>query len=482
MSVSALHGRSAAARPAGLFARLRPGPALATLFAILYACFLTRNYYWDGLSFAIDIEHAQTWRDLFNVHHLLYNFIGYGEYLLLGRSVRALYLMQWTNCLFGGILIWLLYRLLRSLDVPVPNSSAAAAVLATAATFWKFTTDADSYILANVFLVAAFLTIPRAPLRGALLHVCALMMHQLSALFYPVALVLLWRRNKDRFWRAALIYTVISGGLTLAAYGAAYHFASHRAAVTSFAGWLTYHAEVPFVFNPISGAGWLILGTARLFAGGKLEPVAFLAAPISLALLLWAGRTIIRSRDQLRSIRPSGPLLVWVGIYVGFLFIWEPYNTFYRLFYLTPLVALVAVATRALPARPLAAIAAALLCWNFLVYIYPNSRVERNSLLVFALAHQRQWPPGTGIIFSQLVPDLWTISYFNPQVSWIPLEHPDPVRVAETAAFFAKNGGKLYLDWTYLSRSGRPAPRFQFELVETSLGHVTNSGSSDLTR
>jgi hypothetical protein len=465
MSVPVIHGRSAKARPAGRVARLRPGPALAVLFGIVYACFLTRNYYWDGLSFAIEIEHAQTWRDLFNVHHLLYNFIGYGEYLLLGRSVRVLYLMQWTNCVAGAILIWLVYRLLRSFEVPVVNSAAGAALLATAATFWKFTTDADSYILANVFLVAAFLTIPRAPLRGALLHVGALMMHQLSALFYPVALLLLWRSRKERFRLNALLYTTISAGLTLAAYGAAYRFASHRAAVASFPAWLTYHAQVPFSFHPISGAVWVILGTARLFAGGKPEPIALAAAPLSLGLAGWAIRRITGSRRQFLSVKTARPLLVWVGVYVGFLLIWEPYNTFYRLFYLTPLVALLAIATRALPARPLAALAAALLCWNFLVYIYPNSRVERNSLLVFALAQQKQWPPGTGIIFSQLVPDLWTISYFNPQVSWIPLENPDPARVTEIAAFFAKNGGTLYLDWTYLTRSGRPAARFYFERV-----------------
>ena len=147
--------RSADGRQSGLGARWKPELWLAILFAFLYASFLTRNYYWDGLSFAIDIEHAQSWRDLINVHHLLYNFIGYGEYLLLGKSVRALYLMQWTNSLAGGVLIGLAYRLLRSIAVPAANSAACAAIIGTAATFWKFSTDSDSYILANVFLIAA---------------------------------------------------------------------------------------------------------------------------------------------------------------------------------------------------------------------------------------------------------------------------------------------------------------------------------------
>lgn len=464
MSVSTVSGRSPDARQAGRVAGLRLGPALTISFVVLYACFLTRNYYWDGLSFAIDIERAQSWRDLLNAHHLLYNLIGYGEYLLVCRRVRALYLMQWSNCLAGGVLIWLAYRLLRSLDVPVANSAACAMMIGAAATYWKFSTDADSYILANVFLLAAYKTVPRATLRGALLHVCAMMMHQLSALFFPVALALLWRERKERIWGAALSYTVVAVGLTLALYGIAYPLATQKPLVT-FPGWLTFHAQVPFEFSAWRGAGWLILGTARLFAGGKLGPIAYLVGPVSVGLVLWAAVRLVRRRRSFLTVLPEWPLLVWVGVYIAFLFVWEPYNTFYRLFYLTPLVVLLAVAVRALSARPLLSMAAALLCWNFCAYIYPNTRVEKNPLLTFALAQQKQWPPGTGIIFGQLVPDLWTISYFNPQVSWISLEEPDPAQVADRAAQFARSGGKLYLDWTYLNRAGKPAPRFHFELV-----------------
>jgi hypothetical protein len=430
----------------------------------VYLCFLTRHYYWDGLSFAIDIERVLDWRELLSVHHLLYNFIGYTEHRLLGRSIRSLYLMQATNAVAGGAMIWLVYRLMRSLDVCRANSAACAAILATAATFWKFATDADSYILANVFLVAAFLMIPRAPLWGALLHVCAIMTHQLSALFFPVALALLWRARKDRFRSEALAYTAVSASLTLTMYGIAYRLAPYKLANT-FIGWLTYHSEIPFVFKAGSNTGWLLLGTARLFVGGRLVPIAYIVGPISLAVFLWAAARLVRGRVEFQPVGAAWPLLVWVGVYVVFLFVWEPYNTFYRIFYVAPLVALLAVTTRAMPARPLAAIAVALLLWNFFLFIYPNTRVENNGLLSYALEQRKQWPPGTGIIFSKLVPDLWTIAYFNPQVSWIPLEQPDPARVAEYARQFGRNGGKLYLDLTYRERAGMPANGSRFELV-----------------
>lgn len=461
-----------------------PGLAVALIFTVVYACFLTRNYYWDGLSFAIDIERTQSWRALLNVHHLLYNLIGYGEFLLLGRSVRALYLMQWTNCLAGGALIWLAYRLLQRLGVPAANSAACAAIIAAAATFWKFTTDADSYILANLFLAAVYVVLPRRTVSGALLHVAAMMMHQLSALFYPVALALLWRHHRERFWKAALAYTATSAGLTLVLYRVAYSLVTAKPQVT-FAGWLTFHAQVPFSFDLAASARWLALGTARLLAGGKFEAVAYVAAPVSLALLVWAAVQIVRNRGRLLPVLSQWPLLVWAGVYIAFLLIWEPYNTFYRLFYLIPLVALLAVSTRAFPARPLALFAAALLCWNFAAYIYPNTRVDRNPLLRIALAHRPEWPAGTGIVFADPVPDLWTIIYFNPQVSWIPIERPDPARVAEAAAFCARRGAKLYFDWTYLNRAGRTVPRFYFERVQppeatparSTVGHPAASRS-----
>jgi hypothetical protein len=38
------------------------GAAMAILFALVYLAFPTRAYYWDGISFAINIENAQDWR------------------------------------------------------------------------------------------------------------------------------------------------------------------------------------------------------------------------------------------------------------------------------------------------------------------------------------------------------------------------------------------------------------------------------------
>jgi len=291
------------------------------------------------------------------------------------------------------------------------------------------------------------------------------MMHQLSALFFPVALLLLWRRSRERFWRDAAVYTLLTAGGTLGLYALAYRLARPLPA-PSFVAWITFHADIPFSFAALRNTGWLLLGTVRLFVGGRPSPATYVVGPV-IAVLLFAAARILRHRKvPAKETNPlPGALLLWVAIYVVFLFFWEPNNTFYRLFYLAPLVGVIAVATRRLPARAIGLFAAALVCWNFAQFIYPNTRVEANAPLSVALRQQALWPAGTAVIYGRFVPDLWTISYFNPQVSWIALERPDPARVAAIAAEFARQRGRVYLDWTYRENAGLDAPRFSFQPV-----------------
>src|SRR5215469_10856860 len=107
-----------------------PGLGVAALFTIIYLAAPTRDYYWDGVAFATKIEMTQTGRDLFSVHHLLYDFVGEVPYRILGGRIRALYLLQWTNCVAGGILLWLAYRLFRTLGASNKHSAACAALIA----------------------------------------------------------------------------------------------------------------------------------------------------------------------------------------------------------------------------------------------------------------------------------------------------------------------------------------------------------------
>ncbi len=250
-------------------------------------------------------------------------------------------------------------------------------------------------------------------------------------------------------------------------YAITFRLTTAREAPT-FLGWVVFHADLPFSFSLVNSFRWLALGTGRLLIGGKLSRAAYLVGPLSAILIGFAAAGFVRSRSGFRSVLPAWPLLIWILFYAAFLLFWEPHGTVYRIFYLIPLIGLLAVATRSISARPLVYLACALLCWNFSQFIYPKTRVENNLPLAAALEQGKNWPPGTAVIYSEFVPDLWTIRYFNPQVTWIGIDPPDPAQVATYSAQFERAGGSVYLDWTYLQRSGQPTPRFTFQRVEHS--------------
>jgi hypothetical protein len=79
--------------------------------------------------------------------------------------------------------------------------------------------------------------------------------------------------------------------------------------------------------------------------------------------------------------------------------------------------------------------AAVLLLSNFVFLVYPESREEFNAPLRFALAQHDAWPAGSAIVFHRFHPDLWTISYFNPQASWIGLEQADVGQMERDLAY-----------------------------------------------
>src|ERR1043165_7181838 len=94
---------------------------------IIYLLFPTRVYYWDGITFAHDIEHAtHLTPSLVHPNHLIYNFAGYICYRLLrsfNPEIRALTVLQLLNCLLGAIcarvFFSILFATLRSLYLSV---------------------------------------------------------------------------------------------------------------------------------------------------------------------------------------------------------------------------------------------------------------------------------------------------------------------------------------------------------------------------
>src|SRR5262249_39333812 len=64
----------------------------------------------------------------------------------------------------------------------------------------------------------------------------------------------------------------------------------------------------------------------------------------------------------------------------------------------------------------------------------------------FAVHQQLYWPATTGVVYREFYPDLWTIAYFNPQVSWIGMPGVDLAKLEAYRADFEHTGRALWLD------------------------------------
>ena len=417
----------------------------------MYLALPTRAYYWDGLAFAIAIEHDYPLRGLLHPNHLLY--MPFGRMLWVaaqgaGLSTRALFLLQRVNSVLAFASVLLVYRLLRMKGIKRGTAVAGALAMAFSATWWKYSTDCDAYVTAIFCLLVAWFFLETGRwLPAAFALAAAMLFHELSILILPAALLTLPARQ--RFRLAALALAPVA-----AVYLWAYRVVQSQGAMAGFPRWLVSHSpDSSFSFAPLRNMWLSVLGTVRLFFGGKPAAVVpdlltgslvlvALAALIALAILL-------RRAGRVRFGAPSMPLLVWTAVYVVFLFVWMPQNTFYRLFYLPPLILL--AADLSWPARGreiLGAVFVVLFSANFALLIYPDSRVDHNPTLACALRFEPQWPAGTPIVFERFHPDLWTISYFNPQAAWIGWDSGDPSELDRYLAYARSHGMPLWLEAT----------------------------------
>src|SRR5215510_11376308 len=185
---------------------------------LLYFSFPTKNYYWDGISFASAIESSTRFNStLIHPHHLLYNAFGFVVYQLsgwLGFHYRAVEILQFTNCILSVccavLLARFLQRALRSYLITV----VLVAAFSFSSTWWKYSTDADSYVLSVLFLLIALNSllgsekVRSVPLAFA--HVGSMCFHQLAVFFFPAVIVgiCIQRTSLRERVRIAVQYTV----------------------------------------------------------------------------------------------------------------------------------------------------------------------------------------------------------------------------------------------------------------------------------
>jgi hypothetical protein len=457
----------------------------------LYLTFPTRNYYWDGIAFAQTIEDGNHFSTtLIHPNHLIYNVLGYLFYHVLhlaGLEIRAITALQILNGILSAmsavVLFVILRRSLRSLYL----STFLTLLFALSATWWKFSVDADAYIVSVLFLLLSFYFLlpdrTSRPVVVAFLFSLSMCFHQLAILFGPVILfALIFQQPKvEKAKKLATIlkFSLVSFVLTTTAYFFCFYIATGKPDLVVFLHWITsYSPDASFTFNIWDDLRYTLRGHTRLFLNGRFNLIKGLINPfiISLMALLVTMFCVFCylliknfKQPRLKSLRSlmnnsrSRPLFIltmaWVLIYLTFLFVWLPQNTFYRLFYLPALIVLAGLFGTARydfgayrPTYRLAIFTISVALANFLFLIFPYSHAEKFPPTRFALDMSKEWPAGTVIYYYLENSDKSLVRYFSPSTTWTPLKDPAPEYLDNQLSLVYPKGSTVWLETTAIDR------------------------------
>jgi hypothetical protein len=480
-----------------------PRIGIAIIACLFYLGLPTKNYYWDGISFAQAIEDAKHWDSLlFHPNHLIYNTIGWAVYKLFGSTVRALYILQLLNSICASVTIYVLSGILAATTKCARTAVLLSALFAFSGTWWRFSTDANAYILSVMFLTCAarLLTGSRRarPMIVALLHTAAMLIHELSFLFMPAAVFMLWKTSglegRKRLLTPAL-YAGVAGVATIATYALAFGLRSGRHDLRAFLAWITSHAEdAAFTLNilksiPISIRSWF-----QLFLAGRPSALQF-SSPLTIALLATSAGVLAlfiravwrRNRDL--TARSAGTALewrggfrisiqeaatfqfagIWFATYALFLLFWLPNNTFYKLFAL-PAV-LIATGSCWKPGRlpdargPVVLFVILIGLVNLTFAIVPYSNDNANGAVAFAMSLRSVLEEGSIVYFHNFNTDDWFARYFNPSTQW---KHTDTTATIDADL---RRGNSVWLETTAIDEFSRNEPQWLSQRMEGAKWH-----------
>lgn len=440
---------------------------LGAVFSLIYLSTLTADYFWDGITFALQIEKVADGERsatlLFHQSHLLYNAFGYLLYRAInavGVHARALTILQVTNAFLGAAALAVFFSVVRRMTCRFPAALIATAALAVFATWWKLATDADAYIPAVLLMLLCLRALvaerPRWVLAGLSLA-AAMLMHELASLFSFAAVAVVFSsqtiRAKRRF---AIGMLALAWTVSVAAY---YVCAATLHGITDPPGvirWATTNPShiVPFT-SPLPGLRQsprasldLVLGHRfRLFyaQAGVIEWLIALVACATLLALIWKVATAavrFRRREgwpmlpsMIRErLRPHLLILsAWVFPYFLFLWFFEPEDAHLRLFY-APALAL-GLATwldnsahgvnAPLPTRKPAILlragglaVLALGLFNLAFFILPHTKADSSLLIKKARSTQAAWDEQTVVFYLDHSEIDTTFEYFNRKSRW----------------------------------------------------------------
>jgi hypothetical protein len=420
-------------------------PALWILLACVlavYAALPTRTYYWDGVLFSLNIESVARGQSsaamLIHPNHLLYSGFGYALYraaIGCGLAMRAIGVLQAFDIVAGVWAAGLAYAIAKRVTQSAGTALFCAVLFAFGATWWKFSTDADAYIVTVLGLLLAIWFALRQPVRvlpAALCHTAAMLFHQLAIFTYvAVIMAILLERSwpvRKRLWICAA-YVCGTGACVGAVYWICYLHADHAAYPTLRRFISSYASDSGFTRSFGELFTLYLASYGKLFAGGKLSLIREYLSPATVLAFVVCAAALGFAARLWRTAAADGPadrraiaiLWAWLVPYAIFLASWDPGSAFHKLFAWPPMVLLMGAYLAQRRARAWTAIAIALAAWNFGAYVYPHAHASADPVLTLAETMDRQMAKGATVYYAAFSPDDWYLDYFAPGRRWVKL-------------------------------------------------------------
>lgn len=481
---------------------------LAVFLVLVYGSFPTKNHYWDGIGFALNVEglgessrgpvlnagDSQGVADVyFNPNHLLYNLSGYLLYRPLHAvfpALRAHDMLRAISMILSVATACLLFVSLNRWSRNSRLSLWLTLLMAFSATWWKFSTDADTYVPSTFFLmlVTYLMTDPLKRPSGwkiGILHAAAMLLHQIAIFFLPAAVLGLWihpywLEGRERR-RSVFSYLTVAGVAVAVAYAWVWlgllngGWSSH-----AFLKWLTSNGSDVFSYQAAWANGLESLRSLlRVFFGGRVGlALEYVNRPVLIALVgvmvislvrfVWTLARQLTERSlpffehRNEAVLPGMRfLLVWAGVFTAFQFIWLTEYPYYRLFYLPAVIFLVGALIQRSRSpklkhqgtKPLAAFVVFMAAYNFCAYIYPYSREAATPPIHLAnLASASIWTGNEVVLYKDFTCDNWMMRYFNPRTTWFKADISDQEGIARYLEMARSSGRPVWIDTTLIGQ------------------------------
>jgi len=417
-------------------------PLIGLAFAILYASYLSKMHYVDGLLWAHNIENLPldfTWHQ----HHPIWvptMLILFKIIKVILPELRSMVFLSLANSVLGGIAVFLLIRIVYRLTKNNLTAILTGLFLGTSWGMMNFCTDSNIYITVLVFMLwiidVLFRNVTlsrRNAIYATILIIISSLMHQISFFFTLVVLAAIITRSqkKDRF-QTSIICTVLYSVVTVSVNYLIFlrtMLLLNNEIIMSFPQWLTaYAAETSwwtiihngFIYGmqtlcyTITNSIVHLPGSELLRHAVKFEESMFSSLyllfyffmVIFILLEIFQLKKAWRSFNALNHTRLL--LLIWFGVYFIFNHFFCAFELHYKLFYITPLLILLSLRLHKLPKKyrlntsfAVLGIVIVLFTWNLFSGLIPNSKPENNRFLLPVTEIAQHVKKGDFIIFAR---------------------------------------------------------------------------------